>query len=203
MFPQSIISFTCTKHSKSDILSLIKKYKIVMNNNNLAQNSNEDEISKQISQRNNGENSKKNSRMEKIANVLRESNRTDAKNLKGSDIEDFQKAFIYEYANKNNLWVEDLYSLGVATGIGGNENTLAYNKDEGVLYKSNNLYNVKFLISNFFEKLILHNLTFLNTKYTFVGFTGHQRRNTPYIEPIAKQDFIQDATQATVEDIKT
>jgi hypothetical protein len=173
-----------------------------MENNNLTHNTDSNEISKPIPQSNNGENSKEDCRMEEIANVLRESNRTDAKNLKGSDLEDFQKEFIFEYANENNLWIKDLYSLGVATGIGGNENCLAYNIEESVVYKSNNLYNVKFLISNFFEKLIIHNLIFPNTKYTFVGFTGHKMGKTPYVEPIAKQDFIQDATQATVEEIK-
>jgi hypothetical protein len=173
-----------------------------MENNNLTENTNRNEISKPIPQSNNGENAEEDCRMEEIANVLRESNRTDAKNLKGPDLEEYQKELIFKYAIENNLWVKDLYSLGVATGVGGNENILAYNEDEGVVYKSNNLYNVKFLISNFFEKLILHNLLFPNTKYTFVGFTGHKIGKTPYVEPIAKQDFIIDAIQATEEEIK-
>jgi hypothetical protein len=45
-----------------------------------------------------------------------------------------------EYAQKNGLWIESLYDLGEDTDKGGMENKIAANPDEGMIYKSNNLF---------------------------------------------------------------
>jgi N12 class adenine-specific DNA methylase len=172
-------------------------------NNNLASNNNDNEIFQQISQRNNGENSKENSRVEQIAAAFRRSYRANEKKLKGSELEDFEKQAALKYAKDNNLWYNDILEFGTPTNAGGNEHTIVYNEKENYLYKSNNLYNSKFLVSHYLEKIRLHNLIFPNTKYEFVGFTGIDKGpdKVPYIEPIAKQKFIPNAQQATTEQI--
>lgn len=84
---------------------------------------------------------------------------------------------------------------------GGNENTLAYDEKNGVVYKSNNLFNSQQSISKFLEGIENHNKLFPENKYELVGFTGHNIDGKPYVEPIVKQDYIPDATQATQKEI--
>jgi hypothetical protein len=75
-----------------------------MENNNLTENKDRNEISKQVSQRDNGEDSKENCRIQEIASTLRSSYKANAKELKGSDLEDCEKQVALKYAIDNNLW---------------------------------------------------------------------------------------------------
>ncbi len=128
-----------------------------------------------------------------VAHQLRESIDAVRKELERQQIifthhqqEDVEKSFIFNYAKANNLWIEDFYSLGTPTNAGGYENTLALNETNGFIYKSNNLFNAKFLISNLLEQIRLHNELFPETGYEIVGFTGFKNgaNSTPYIEAI-------------------
>lgn len=141
--------------------------------------------------------------MEEISVTIRDSYKANAKELKGSDLEDFEKQVLLKYAKDNNLWFKDILLFGTPTNAGGNEHTIVHNEKENSLYKSNNLYNSKFLVSHYLEKIRLHNLLFPETKYEIIGFTGIDKGpdKVPYIEPIAKQDFIPNAEQATEEQI--
>jgi hypothetical protein len=141
--------------------------------------------------------------MEEVATILRNSYKANAQKLKGSDLEDFEKKIVFNYAKNNNLWFDDILSFGTLTNVGGNEHTIVYNKDQGVLYKANNLYNSKFLISYYLEKIRLHSLLFQNTKYELVGFTGIDKgaEKVPSVEPIAKQNFIPNTQQASEKQI--
>lgn len=117
--------------------------------------------------------------------------------------EDVEKQIVFDFAKANNLWIDDLYSLGKPTHAGGYENTLALDEITGYLYKSNNLFNAKFLISNLLEQIRLHNELFPETSYEVVGFTGFDNGENlvPYIEVILKQIYVDNAEQATQEEI--
>lgn len=117
--------------------------------------------------------------------------------------EDLEKQLVFDFAKQNNLWIDDLYSLGKPTHAGGYENTLALDEITGYLYKSNNLFNAKFLISNLLEQIRLHNELFPETAYEVIGFTGFDNGNkcAPYIEVILEQIYVDNAEQTTQEEI--
>ncbi len=117
--------------------------------------------------------------------------------------EEEEKRYFLTYAKENNIWIDNLYSLGAPFAGGGNENTLAYDEENKVIYKSNNLLNYRFRISKLMESIVIHNQLFPETKYDIVGFTGvdNGKTRTPYIEVILKQDYIPNAVQATQQEI--
>lgn len=116
--------------------------------------------------------------------------------------EDVEKQAAFDFAKENNLWTDDIYSLGDQSLKGGNENTLVLDRESGTLYKSNNLFNSKNSIAQFFEGVEGHNAIFPNSQYTFVGFTGTENKGkTPYVEPIVSQKYIPNTEQATQEEI--
>jgi hypothetical protein len=99
--------------------------------------------------------------------------------------------------------IDDLYTLGKPTHAGGYENTLALDEETGFLYKSNNLFNAQFLISNLLEQIGLHNELFPETYYELVGFTGFDngKERVPYIEVILKQMYVDNVVQASEQEI--
>ena len=127
------------------------------------------------------------------------------KSLTRHEQEDFEKQTAFDYAKANDLWIDNLCSLGKPTEVSGYENTLALDEENGIIYKSNNLFNSGFLISNLFKQLTIHNILFPETKYDFVGFTGFDngKSRIPYVEVIIKQDFVKNAVQATPQEIET
>ncbi len=114
-----------------------------------------------------------------------------------------QKKAALEFAKQNDIWIKELYSLGSPSG-GGSENTLAYNTEDGFVYKSNNLSNYHDDILKLFDSVNYHNEIFDCDKYEFVGFTGidNGANKTPYIEPIFRQFYLEDANQATASEIE-
>lgn len=147
--------------------------------------------------------------MEEIANRLREIVEADERKRNGQKIspyerEDLEKFFILKYAKENNLWIDDIYALGNPTGLQGNENTIIVDVENNVVYKSNNLFNANFLISNLLAQTLRHNQLFPETKYELAGFTGFDNgtKRAPYIEVVLKQDLVKDATQASTEEIQ-
>ncbi len=116
--------------------------------------------------------------------------------------QELEKIASLEYAKTHNVWITDLYSLGDPMPGGGNENTLAYNIRDGFVYKANNLINHNDSILLLFDSIKYHNEIFECDKYYFIGFTGIDNgEKTPYIQPIFKQQYVQDAVQATFEEI--
>lgn len=146
--------------------------------------------------------------MENIANRLREIVKANERERNGQKIsqferEDLEKKYILRYAKENNLWIKDFFTLGNYTGLQGNENTILVDVESNSVYKSNNLFNSRFLISTLLDQVLAHNHLFPETKYELVGFTGIDRGEdrTPYIEVVLKQDLIKDARQADDEEI--
>jgi hypothetical protein len=133
---------------------------------------------------------------------IREAEKELKRQLTPPEKEDTEKRIAFLYAKEQNLWIEDLYSLGEPTGIGGNENTLAIDKENKIVYKSNNLLNSLNLISILIRNIRIHNELFPETKYELMGFTGIDNgKRPPYVEVIIKQDYIPNAEQATPTEI--
>lgn len=120
------------------------------------------------------------------------------------EIIDVEKRAALDYAKENNLWINDIYDLGIPFPGGGNENTLAYDVDKRIIYKSNNLLNTKGSISRLLNQIQINNELFPETKYNLIGFTGidNGNKNTPFIEVVMSQNYIPNAIQATPEDIE-
>ncbi|GHV47187.1 hypothetical protein FACS1894181_00120 [Bacteroidia bacterium] len=55
--------------------------------------------------------------------------------LSTREVEDIEKRAAFDYAKGNNLWIDDLYSLGDHTLQGGNEHTLVVDTNEKEVYK--------------------------------------------------------------------
>lgn len=73
--------------------------------------------------------------------------------------EDIERQLAFDYAKENTMWVDNLFSLGEPTQISGNENTLALDKKNGIVYKANNLSNSNNSITDFVNQ----------TKYGLAG----------------------------------
>ena len=114
--------------------------------------------------------------------------------------QDIEKTAAFEIAKENNLWINDIYSLGEPFDS-GNENTVLLNESEGVVYKSNNLMNVFGSISTLFDTIEAHNQIFPETHYEIVGFTGFENKNrAPYIEVVLKQLFVDNAEHVSYQE---
>ena len=148
--------------------------------------------------------------MEKIASQFRECleeaqrKRQGQESIARHEREDLEKQTVFDYAKENGLWIDNFYSFGKPTEVSGHENTLALDEENSIIYKSNNLFNSGFLISNLFQQLTIHNILFPETKYGFVGLTGFDngKNRIPYVEVIIKQDFVKNAVQATSQEIE-
>jgi len=154
--------------------------------------------------------SDENSLRKSVADKLKQGFETIAKEFKRQQTdfshheqEDIEKRIAFDFAIQHNLWIDDLYTLGKPTHAGGYENTLALNDVTGFLFKSNNLFNAKFLISNLLEQIGLHNELFPETYYELVGFTGFDNgiERAPYIEVILKQIYVDNVIQASEQEI--
>jgi len=124
--------------------------------------------------------------------------------MKQHELEDLEKFITLDYAKKNNLWIVDFYTLGEKNLVGGHEHTLILNFQNKIIYKSNNLINSKYLITNVLEKVKVHNILFPETNYRIVGFTGidNGKLRTPHIEVVLKQTYIPELTKAEPPEIK-
>ncbi|MBR1499853.1 MAG: hypothetical protein IJ615_09555 [Bacteroidaceae bacterium] len=97
-----------------------------------------------------------------------------------------------QLAKSNGFWIPmmDVFNLGVP-GPSGNEND-TYVADR-VIYKVNNLLNSGSIVA-LLRKILMHNLIFPETAYTFSGFTGFDGRT---VQPVIIQPRVADAHPAT------
>ena len=147
-----------------------------------------------ISQRVRGAEDEENRRIQEIADelsrrccVYEEELRESQNNVRSSEIE---RRIAEAYAKEHDLWIpiSDVFGLGTP-GPSGNEND-TYVADD-TIYKVNNLLNCRGSVIQLFHKILLHNTLFVETSYTFHGFTGFPGSS---IMPIFKQSLIKDAT---------
>ena len=101
-------------------------------------------------------------------------------------------------AKENGYWLpmDDVMDLGVP-GPSGNESD-TYISD-GIIYKVNNLLNSGGIVK-LFDKILLHNRLFPNTRYNFTGFTGYDGRS---VYPVLSQRIVEGARPASVPEIDT
>jgi len=103
-----------------------------------------------------------------------------------------------QMAKSQGFWIPmmEIFNLGVP-GPSGNENDTYVG--EKVIYKVNNLLNSG-SITGLFRKILMHNILFPDTAYSFHGFAGFDGRT---IQPVIVQPRIANAHPATKIQIDT
>lgn len=164
-----------------------------------------DELSKRISQDNSGAQDAQDGTMEEIANWLRRGYKASEAERNGHklppsphDITLPEHIAAEQYALDHGLWVDDDSELGLM-GPSGDENYCYYNKDGSIVYKVNMLTHSGERIFSVFEKVIIHNQIFPETRYSFVGFTNMGYTRSAF--PIFSQYYVQNAENASFDEI--
>ena len=155
-----------------------------------------DDIFESVSQGSNGAYDEENRRIQEVSNELQRLCRLHEKEsgdgkANGTRFEIEQRA-AEQLAKSAGIWIpmDDIFDLG-SPGPSGNENDTYVSKD--TIYKVNNLLNSGG-ICKLLDKILLHNLIFLNTAYRLHGFTGYDGRT---IMPVLEQERICEAKPAT------
>ena len=161
------------------------------------------DVFESISQRGSGAEDTENRRIQEIADELQRrcclyetKLRAGEKHVRPTEIEVYVAE---EYAHEKKLWtsINDVFNLGIP-GPSGNENDTYVAND--TIFKVNNLLNSQGSIIQLFHKILLHNLLFTETSYSFHSFTGFPGSS---VMPIFKQSLIKDSTPATAIEIGT
>ena len=154
------------------------------------------DISQPVPQGGNGAQDAENSRIAAIANELDRLCAIHEAQLRDSqaDVSHFEveQRAAEQMAKAGGYWIPmmDIFDLGVP-GPSGNEND-TYVADN-IIYKVNNLLNSG-SIAALLKKILLHNLLFPDTAYSFYGFAGFDGRT---VQPVITQPRIADAHPAT------
>ncbi len=111
-------------------------------------------------------------------------------------VKEKQTSLLKEYSSLHSLWVEQLPDESRYLTRGG-EARVYLNKDNKSVIKLNDaIYYATWL--EFFNSILLHNIIFENTAYTFLGFT--QQNDVLYA--VLQQPFITADAQVELNDIK-
>ena len=154
------------------------------------------DISQPVPQGGNGAQDAENSRIAAIADELERLCTIHEAQLRDSqaDVSHFEveQRAAEQMAKAGGYWIPmmDIFDLGVP-GPSGNEND-TYVADN-IIYKVNNLLNSG-SIAALLKKILLHNLLFPDTAYSFYGFAGFDGRT---VQPVITQPRIADAHPAT------
>ncbi len=147
----------------------------------------------------------KNCPIEVFADKLRRRSSEDQSNAQGDSSKlsprqliDVNNRAAEALAKEMGLWLDfsDVCNLGTPAPS-GMENEVYLNNEGNLVYKVNNLM-LSHSVGEFLNRLMLHNAYFPQTRYDLYGFTGFGRGS---IYPIIVQDYIEDVTYATPEDI--
>lgn len=122
----------------------------------------------------------------------------DSSNLSPRQLIDINNRAAEALAKEMGLWIDfsDVCNLGTPAPS-GMENEVYLNSKGNLVYKVNNLM-LSHSVGELLNRLMLHNAYFPQTRYDLYGFTGFGRGS---IYPIIVQDYIEDVTYATPEDI--
>ena len=162
-----------------------------------------DGIFKSVPQGSGREEDSENHRIEEITHELRRRCKLYEEEFGSSQADVYsigtEQRIAEQFALENALWlpIAEVFQLGVP-GPSGNENDTYVSND--LIYKVNNLLNVRGSIIKLMEKVLWHNYLFAETAYTFHGFTGFSGSS---IMPIFKQNLIKNAVPATLIEIAT
>ena len=154
------------------------------------------DIHQQVSQRGDGAQDAENSRIAEIADELDRLCRVhEAESGSGeADVKhrELEQRAAEQMAKARGFWfpMMDVVRLGVP-GPSGHEND-TYVAETGI-YKVNNLLNNKGSIVSLLRKILLHNIIFPDTAYSFYGFAGFDGR---LVQPILFQPRVADARPA-------
>ena len=154
------------------------------------------DISQPVPQGGNGAQDAENSRITAIADELDRLCAIHEAQLRDSqaDVSHFEveQRAAEQMAKAGGYWIPmmDIFDLGVP-GPSGNEND-TYVADN-IIYKVNNLLNSGSIVA-LLKKILMHNLLFPDTAYSFYGFAGFDGRT---VQPVITQPRIADAHPAT------
>ena len=162
-----------------------------------------DDILKSVSQGSGREEDSENRRIKEIADELRRRCQLHEKErgIGQTNVCDTatEQRIVEQFAVEKSLWIpiSDVFLLGTP-GPSGNENDTYVHND--IIYKVNNLLNVRGSVIRLMEKIEWHNQLFAETAYTFHAFTGFPGST---VMPIFKQSLIKEASPATPIEIAT
>ena len=154
------------------------------------------DVSQPVPQGGNGAQDAENSRITAIADELDRLCAIHEAQLRDSqaDVSHFEveQRAAEQMAKAGGYWIPmmDIFDLGVP-GPSGNEND-TYVADN-IIYKVNNLLNSGSIVA-LLKKILMHNLLFPDTAYSFYGFAGFDGRT---VQPVITQPRIADAHPAT------
>ena len=154
------------------------------------------DISQPVPQGGNGAQDAENSRITAIADELDRLCAIHEAQLRDSQADvslfEVEQRAAEQMAKAGGYWIPmmDIFDLGVP-GPSGNEND-TYVADN-IIYKVNNLLNSGSIVA-LLKKILLHNLLFPDTAYSFYGFAGFDGRT---VQPVITQPRIADAHPAT------
>lgn len=110
-------------------------------------------------------------------------------------IKEKQAVVLEEYSTSKNLWISDLPKEDRYLTRGGEAKVYLDSDNKSVIKLNDTIYYATWL--EFFNSILLHNLIFTNTAYTFIGFA--KQDNVLYA--VLKQPFIISDALVELEDI--
>jgi hypothetical protein len=111
-------------------------------------------------------------------------------------IKEKQAVVLEGYSTSNNLWISDLPKEDRYLTRGGEAKVYLGSDNKSVIKLNDAIYYATWL--ELFNSIVLHNLIFTNTAYTFIGFT--KQDNVLYA--VLKQPFIISDAHVELEDIE-
>ena len=125
---------------------------------------------------------------------------SDSTTLSERSIIDIDNSTAENFAKEVKLWIDisEVVTLGTPAPSGV-ENEVYLNKNGNFVYKVNNLMTSR-CVSDFLQRILLHNSIFPQTGYELYAFTGFGNGS---VYPILKQNYIFDAEYATPVEIDT
>ena len=113
-----------------------------------------------------------------------------------SIIKEEQVGFLKSYCTENNLWVHNVPGDDRFLTRGGEAKVYLDSDHRSVIKLNDAIYYATWL--EFFNSLVIHNLLFTATAYTFLGFT--ERDNS--FQAVLKQPFISSDGPVDLSDVK-
>ncbi len=107
-----------------------------------------------------------------------------------------QAALLEAFSRKNNLWLTSLPVQDTFFARGGEAMVYLDSDKRDVIKQNDAIYYATWL--EFFNSLVLHNLIFPNTAYTFLGFI----KIDDILYAVARQPYIKSDATTNLEDIK-